>query len=283
MLDDYWADDLPSRRSAAPLTKFLPTAEQAGEELELADDSWADFPPKGHRPSVELQLADHSPLMRAKSSQSQRGCSALVEDEDDDSVDSDRENRICMTDYEDIMRWVECARVGRAVVGTRIVPAKTPFEGPLMLRAVREELMGDGEQFQKSDLIERCRKQGTPVGLVIDLVNTYKYYRGFRSEDGVEYRKLRIAGHGLPEQWRLEEAYDLIDDFCKREPTKYVVVHCTHGVNRTGFFIAGYLLVRGLAKFVGDATSAFYAARGEKIDKLLLFRALHRLEVRGWY
>lgn len=125
--------------------------------------------------------------------------------------------------------------------------------------------------------------QGAPVGLVIDLVHTSKYYEGFREDDGVEYQKLPIRGHAVPPQWLLEEGFGWIDDFLARRPSEYVVVHCTHGVNRTGFFIAAYLLMRGHVSYAADAIGAFQEARGEKIDKGNLIRALHRLEVRGWY
>jgi len=149
--------------------------------------------------------------------------------------------------------------------------------------ACREELLGNSERFGRRDLLQRCHEQGTPVGFVIDLVNTTKYYEGFLNDDGVEYKKLWVAGHAVPPQWVLEDAFDIIDEFFAKEPSKYVAVHCTHGVNRTGFFIAMYLMQRGIVRYADEAMAAFQAARGERIDKLVLTRALHRLEVRGWY
>lgn len=181
-------------------------------------------------------------------------------------------------DRDDIKQWLECTRVGRNVPGTPIVPCKTPFEGRLADRAHECGMLQDEDWFGKEDLLRICRDQGTPVGLVIDLVNTYKYYNGFVESDNVEYRKVKIAGRTVPSRDIIEEVFDIIDDFVSRRPDKFVALHCTHGVNRTGFLVAAYLMTRAHLPLCKQAVAAFEKARGFKIDKTYLLEALMHLQ-----
>jgi len=278
------------------------TASSAGpvEEADAFDDSWADSLPvlKGRKRESSWQPETTPPLVRGRSDTSCSSVTApassesqllngneLAEHEDDSWADMPAPGKweLSSSDHEDILRWVECVRVGRPAPGTRLVACKTPFEGPLALAAEEEGLMGEEERFDRADLLERCRAQGTPVGLVIDLVNTWKYYGGFTRADGVEYRKLPVRGRAVPPMWLLEQAFALIDDFEKRCPDRYVAVHCTHGVNRTGFFVAAYLMMRGHIRDHREAMGAFETVRGEKMDKKYLINALQYLEAYGWY
>jgi len=181
-------------------------------------------------------------------------------------------------DRADIEQWVGCSRVGKPVPGTPIVPCKTPFEGDLANRAYDHGLVEDADWFGKEDLLKVCEEQGTPLGLVIDLVNTSKYYAGYDESDDVEYRKVRIPGRTVPDRDVIEEVFDCIDDFVERRPNHYVAVHCTHGINRTGFLVSAYLMTRANLPQCKQAVSTFETARGEKIDKQYLLEALMSLE-----
>ncbi|CAJ1366321.1 unnamed protein product [Effrenium voratum] len=181
-------------------------------------------------------------------------------------------------DRKDIEQWLECSRVGDNLPGTPLIPCKTPFEGSLARWAYNQGLLPEDQWFGKEDLLHICEEKGTPVGLVIDLVNTSKYYRGFSEFDGVEYQKVSIPGRQVPDREVVEEIFDTIDDFTFRKPELYVAVHCTHGVNRTGFLLAAYLMTRCDVPGWRDAVEVFETARGSKIDKAYLLEALKRLE-----
>jgi protein-tyrosine phosphatase len=49
-----------------------------------------------------------------------------------------------------------------------------------------------------------------------------------------------------------------------RHPERLVAVHCTHGVNRTGFFVATYL-VEKVGMGIKEALEAFGSARGTSL------------------
>lgn len=183
------------------------------------------------------------------------------------------------SDRSDIQHWCRCSRVGCNVPGTPIVPCKTPFEGPLADRAYEAGLVLDKDWFGKEELLSHCSKQGTPVGFVVDLVNTDKYYAGFSEvSDGVEYQKVQIAGRTVPEWSLVEKVFDDIDHFVARRPGEFVAVHCTHGINRTGFLVCAYLMTRGHLRQRANAVAAFEKARGHRIDKEYLLEALLALE-----
>lgn len=182
-------------------------------------------------------------------------------------------------DRSDLQEWLQCSNVGARVPGTHIVPCKTPLEGWMADCAYDSGLLQDDMWFGKEDLLQHCRDIGAPVGLVIDLVNTTKYYSGFdESEDGVEYKKVSIPGRVIPERQSVEEIFDFIDEFLSRRPDMFVAIHCTHGVNRTGFVVAAYLMTRGDQPEHGKAVKAFEKARGHKMNKDYLIQALKQLE-----
>lgn len=186
-------------------------------------------------------------------------------------------------DVADIKQWQGCTSVGAAVPGTNIVPCKTPFEGDLADRAYQQGLIGDADWFGREDLLRIGEEQGTPIGLVIDLVNTMKYYVGFGDGlNGVEYKKVKIPGRQVPDWALIEKCFDLIDDFATRRPGEYVAVHCTHGINRTGYLVAGYLMARCNVATARKAVTRFEKARQSKMDKEYLLLALMEYEQGAW-
>jgi len=185
-------------------------------------------------------------------------------------------------DRADLLQWRTCSKIGTALPGTFVIPVKTPLEGWLEDLGRKEGVLTPEDSFNRLDLVELCKANGTPLGLVIDLVNTDKYYRGYFPGDGVEYRKMRVPGRQAPTQKETTPILDAIDDYLERRPSKdlHVAIHCTHGVNRTGFFAAVYLLMRtraGQTMTSAEARGAFEQARGERMDKDYLIETLDKI------
>jgi len=185
---------------------------------------------------------------------------------------------ISQQDRADIKYWVECTRVGKVIPGTQIIPCKTPFEGDLADKAYEAGLIADKDWFGKDDLLNLCWERGQSIGLVIDLVYTSKYYTGFDDNPDIEYQKIKMPGHEVPPRTLVEKIFDIIDDFTARKPDEYIAVHCTHGLNRTGFVVAAYLMTRANIPKCRKAVAAFEKARGRKMDKIYLLEALLQLE-----
>eukprot|EP00850_Spirogloea_muscicola_P006265 SM000029S10560 [mRNA] locus=s29:803350:809670:+ [translate_table: standard] len=117
-------------------------------------------------------------------------------------------------------------------------------------------------------------------GLVVDLTNTRRYYHEneFRS-NGVRYVKARLlpvpcrGRNEVPDNETVNQFVYEVMRFKGQQAAKdgggsapLVVVHCTHGHNRTGLMIAHYLM-RTMSMHVANAISIFATARPPGIYK----------------
>lgn len=89
------------------------------------------------------------------------------------------------------------------------------------------------------------------MGLVIDLTNTSRYYNSNEwTKDGVKYVKVPCRGRNeVPDNELVNTFVHEVNRFLHQQQgkgaaanNKYVLVHCTHGHNRTGFMIVHYLM-----------------------------------------
>jgi protein-tyrosine phosphatase len=169
--------------------------------------------------------------------------------------------------------WMECAAVGDPVqtrgFGAGFLPMKVPLseefsDEKLCQTPVSADHMHTPQEFLKKSLELHKRK----VGMVVDLTFTHKYYDGkkaFESE-GVEYLKIMTQGGGTeaPKKADLDNFAKKVTDFFQRRPEDFCAVHCTHGINRSGFFIVTFLIEHcNLA--CKDALAAFAASRAPGI------------------
>lgn len=148
--------------------------------------------------------------------------------------------------------------------------------------------MPDELKFGVSSLMDLAKLANKQIGLVIDLTNTNKYYnKGEWADYGVKYLKMNCPGH------EVNEREDLVVEFIKsvrafvEDPEnegKLVGVHCTHGLNRTGYLICRYMIeVDGYT--AADAISMFEYYRGHPMErehyKITLYETEARLKNGG--
>ncbi|XP_023726426.1 RNA/RNP complex-1-interacting phosphatase isoform X2 [Cryptotermes secundus] len=149
--------------------------------------------------------------------------------------------------------------MGEPIPGTRFISFKVPLKHTLC------KSLHDSERFTPEMLMEQCPK----LGLVVDLTNTSRYYNGevFKSK-GIQYKKIYCPGQVVPADSILKEFFSTVDAFLNEsvEHDSLVGVHCTHGLNRTGYFICRYLNLR-MGFHPLEAISAFETARGHKIER----------------
>merc|ERR1712183_1214850 len=114
------------------------------------------------------------------------------------------------------------------------------------------------------------------VGLVINLCFTDKYYdvTDFTSR-GADVKKIMVPGQKVPDEKYIRIFCDAIVKFEEenRNNNKIVLVHCTHGLNRTGFLICSYLIK---IKRINPkhAIESFEKARGHKMVRQDYVQAL---------
>uniref|UniRef100_A0A1I7ZN24 TYR_PHOSPHATASE_2 domain-containing protein n=1 Tax=Steinernema glaseri TaxID=37863 RepID=A0A1I7ZN24_9BILA len=160
--------------------------------------------------------------------------------------------------------WLNCLPIGNVIEGTPFVPFKTP------LTAVYTEAYPQ-LKFDVEELFNIAEKNGERFGLIIDLTNTWRYYDHYLLRKyPVAYRKIKCAGHNVEEQ---EDNYALfkshVDYFRKNEregSSRRIGVHCTHGLNRTGFLICRYM-IEEMGWNAQEAILAFGRARGFPLER----------------
>ena len=146
-----------------------------------------------------------------------------------------------------------------------------PFKAPLSQSI--NALLDPHERFTPQNVM----KAFPSIGLVIDLTgfrNPAKYYspQEFTSQ-GVGHFKLSLPGiayvtGGKNRVPMSEETVNIfiteVNKFLKENPDKLIGVHCTHGLNRTGYLICRYFIQENKMT-AKNAIEAFETARDHQM------------------
>uniref|UniRef100_A0A5S6QL40 TYR_PHOSPHATASE_2 domain-containing protein n=1 Tax=Trichuris muris TaxID=70415 RepID=A0A5S6QL40_TRIMR len=139
--------------------------------------------------------------------------------------------------------WSNYTGLGKRIPGTPFIPSKTPLSHRLC------NLLPSGtDHYTPEMLISDTRKLGYDLKMVIDLTATNRYYDpNVFAEYNIEYVKLMVSGGSVPHAELFLQFKNAVDSFMERwnytpRSEEVIAVHCTHGVNRTGFFICKYLI-----------------------------------------
>ncbi|XP_010591955.1 RNA/RNP complex-1-interacting phosphatase isoform X2 [Loxodonta africana] len=172
-------------------------------------------------------------------------------------------------------RWKDYLPVGRRMPGTRFiafkVPLKKSFEGKL----------APEECFSPLDLFNKIQEQNEELGLIIDLTYTQRYYNPEDFPEAVPYLKIFTVGHQVPDDDTIFKFKHAVNGFLKenKDNDKLIGVHCTHGLNRTGYLICRYLIdVEGMRP--DDAIELFNRCRGHCIERINYIEDLQNGPVR---
>ncbi|XP_076990696.1 RNA/RNP complex-1-interacting phosphatase [Tamandua tetradactyla] len=159
-------------------------------------------------------------------------------------------------------RWKNYLPVGQRMPGTRFiafkVPLKKSFEGKL----------APEECFSPMDLFNKIRQQNEELGLIIDLTYTQRYYKPEDLPETIPYLKIFTVGHKVPDDNTILKFKCAVNGFLKenKDNDKLIGVHCTHGLNRTGYLICRYLIdVEGMRP--DDAIELFNRCRGHCLER----------------
>ncbi|KAH7727444.1 dual specificity phosphatase [Aphelenchoides avenae] len=174
-------------------------------------------------------------------------------------------------------RWLDFVPVGRDIPGTRLIAFKAPLKPEYFIGLPDD----DPTRFEATTLLSYARRAGKTMGLVVDLTNTDRYCDTSPwAANGVQYVKISCAGHQAHNQGtEFAKFKDVLNNFFSENASndKIVGVHCTHGVNRTGYMICRYLITeRGWT--AQRALAEFAYNRRHGIERQPYIDALHALE-----
>ncbi|XP_056385347.1 uncharacterized protein LOC130281773 isoform X2 [Hyla sarda] len=158
-------------------------------------------------------------------------------------------------------RWRSLTAVGQRVPGSRFIAFKVPLKG------VANQRVTQNQKFTPKDLVSAVRSQNEELGLVIDLTNTERYYTTKDLPKSVQYVKLHTAGLKIPDDATIHQFKRVVWKFlaANSDNDKLIGVHCTTGINRTGFLICRYLIDVDEWKPM-HALTIFAQARGHCIE-----------------
>ncbi|XP_067627342.1 RNA/RNP complex-1-interacting phosphatase homolog [Eurosta solidaginis] len=165
--------------------------------------------------------------------------------------------------------WLKYTPIGKRIDGTRFIAFKVPLR-KLVNKDVAEKDRLDGKMLMRTI---------PNLGMIIDLTNTTRYYNpGMFQKNGIEYHKLMIPGHQTPPPHLAKQFRNIVKSFVNKNPEndKLIGVHCTHGVNRTGYLICNYMISE-LNMKPEEAIANFSIARGHNIERENYLQSLNNL------
>ncbi|XP_067388427.1 RNA/RNP complex-1-interacting phosphatase [Emydura macquarii macquarii] len=159
-------------------------------------------------------------------------------------------------------RWTDYLPLGQRMPGTRFIAFKVP------LRKSFEWRLAPKDRFSPFDLLKKIREQKEELGMIIDLTYTTRYYGPEELPKTLFYSKILTVGHEVPDNETILKFKCAVKEFLweNRDNDKLIGVHCTHGLNRTGYLVCRYLIdVEGMEP--NAAIDLFNRSRGHPMER----------------
>ncbi|XP_075766767.1 RNA/RNP complex-1-interacting phosphatase isoform X2 [Pelodiscus sinensis] len=159
-------------------------------------------------------------------------------------------------------RWTDYLPLGQRMPGTRFIAFKVPLKKSFEWR------LAPKDRFSPYDLLKKIREQKEELGMIIDLTYTTRYYGPEELPKTLCYSKILTVGHEVPDNETIFKFKCAVKEFLRenRDNDKLIGVHCTHGLNRTGYLVCRYLIdVEGMDPNV--AIELFNRSRGHSIER----------------
>ncbi|XP_070780275.1 RNA/RNP complex-1-interacting phosphatase-like [Enoplosus armatus] len=159
-------------------------------------------------------------------------------------------------------RWLDYKAVGERLHGTRFIAFKVPLK-----QSLNRQLSGS-EVFGLWELQDTLNKENQELGLIVDLTFTTRYYNLHDVPESLLFVKIFTAGHQVPSDDTILSFKRVVCRFLRdnADNDKLIGVHCTHGLNRTGYLICRYLIdVDGMDP--KEAVELFNSSRGHEIER----------------
>ncbi|KAM4538939.1 RNA/RNP complex-1-interacting phosphatase-like isoform 2-T3 [Odontesthes bonariensis] len=173
-------------------------------------------------------------------------------------------------------RWLNYRPIGQRIPGTRFIAFKVPLKPSLNCQ------VPESQSFGLWDLLDSVETQKQELGLIIDLTFTTRYYGLTDVPQSCSYIKIFIEGHQIPSDALILSFKRAVRRFLKenQDNDKLIGVHCTHGLNRTGYLVCRYLIdVDGLHPLA--ALELFNSCRGHCIERQNYLHDLRRATKRS--
>ncbi|XP_074108681.1 uncharacterized protein LOC141533603 isoform X2 [Cotesia typhae] len=155
-------------------------------------------------------------------------------------------------------RWLDYKPCGVVIKGTRIVAFKVPLADTI------SRYLPEHQQFTPEVLLKALPN----LKYIIDLTNTTRYYdKQEFLKLGLMYKKVPVEGKRVPIQREILRFFRAMEEFTNDvKDDELIGVHCTHGLNRTGYLVCRFL-IQQQGWDITEAIKAFEDARGYSIER----------------
>ncbi|CAN2390785.1 dual specificity phosphatase 11 (RNA RNP complex 1-interacting) [Pristimantis euphronides] len=159
-------------------------------------------------------------------------------------------------------RWTKYIPVGKRIPGTRFIAFKVP------LKNMYDDKLLPKQRFSAADLIKEVKKQKEELGLIVDLTCTMRYYSPQELPKTIKYSKIFTVGQQVPSDKVIANFKNIVKQYLSQNAKndKLVGVHCTHGLNRTGYLVCRYLIDL-LGMDPSEAIEKFNSSRGHTMER----------------
>ncbi|XP_040053174.2 RNA/RNP complex-1-interacting phosphatase isoform X4 [Gasterosteus aculeatus] len=160
------------------------------------------------------------------------------------------------------LRWLDYSAVGKRLNGTRFIAFKVPLKQSL------NQQLPSSDVFGLWELLDTLKREDQELGLIIDLTFTTRYYSLQDVPDSLLVMKIFTAGHEVPSNKTILSFKRAVGAFLRdhADNDMLIGVHCTHGLNRTGYLICRYLIdVDGMDP--KEAVALFNSSRGHAMER----------------
>eukprot|EP01060_Flectonema_neradi_P009479 TRINITY_DN16744_c0_g1_i1.p1 TRINITY_DN16744_c0_g1~~TRINITY_DN16744_c0_g1_i1.p1 ORF type:complete len:386 (+),score=37.35 TRINITY_DN16744_c0_g1_i1:116-1273(+) len=171
-------------------------------------------------------------------------------------------------------KWIDLDNCGKLIEGTPFVPMKVPLDSRY------DVCFDDNTKKSRFELIETLdnikNTYGRNISAIIDFTNTDRFYdKSLVTRRGITHIKISIVGHSvLPSAGDVNAFITNVDNILDANPDDLIIVHCTHGYNRTGYMICSYMCDK-MKMSPADSIEAFRTHRFPGIYKACYLDALH--------
>ena len=138
-----------------------------------------------------------------------------------------------------------------------------------------ETLKESSDYYSIIDCLSEHKQKGIKIEKIIDINYSNTYYnfnylkKKYKDElFGVEYIKIPLTPKEIPSRKELNRIYDILNKNISKK--QYILIHCTNGVNRTGYVLI-YFLCKRYEYTVEKSIELFEKARGHQfLNKTLI-------------
>ena len=173
-------------------------------------------------------------------------------------------------------RWENYSACGRPMSDAPFVAFKVPLSKKVQNEfcedqndsSAAQEDPNEAQSFKNMEnhpwTLASIEEKWPNLRLVIDLTATYKYYRP--KDLTVKHVKILTEGRVVPSNDVVSRFFTAVDEALLEKEDALIGVHCTHGLNRTGYMVCRYLIQK-LKWDPQRAIDAFNEARGHKMER----------------